>query len=90
MGKEGDLEKIRELQLLEALEEEPEIRQVDLAAQAPGDQGLCQGQTDWPVALALPPHSPGFCGEGPTDPAVSSRLHASLPAGAAGSPTAAE
>ena len=43
MGKEGDSEEIRELKLLEALAEEPEIRQIDLAAQL----GVAVGTVNW-------------------------------------------
>lgn len=43
MGKKGDSEKIRELKLLEALEEEPEARQVDLAARL----GMAVGTVNW-------------------------------------------
>jgi len=43
MGKEGDSERIRRLKLLEALEEEPEVRQVDLAARV----GVAVGTVNW-------------------------------------------
>jgi DNA-binding MarR family transcriptional regulator len=43
MGKERDSEEIRELQLLDVLAEESEIRQVDLAAQL----GVAVGTVNW-------------------------------------------
>jgi len=43
MGKEVGSEEIRELQLLEALAEEPEVRQVDLAARL----GVAVGTVNW-------------------------------------------
>lgn len=43
MGKEGDSEWMRELQLLEALAEEPVVRQADLAARL----GIAVGTVNW-------------------------------------------
>jgi len=43
MGKEGNSERMRELKLLEALAEESEIRQVDLAARL----GIAVGTVNW-------------------------------------------
>jgi hypothetical protein len=103
MDKQTDSEEIRNLRLLEALAEEPEIRQVDLAARL----GMAVGTVNWLLKrltakgyvkvkrigqwhwryLLTPP---GPCGEGPVDPAVSPGLHVPLPRDAAEGPATTE